>query len=157
MIDYFFYFGWFGNIFDDFFWFSNRKSSVMLYSENEPTSRFKMIQRPIVENAKAKHFPFMCAAFKINCWSIWRNILCLNMLRARLHGQNFMVNITHLNKSSTAISNIWLFSWYDLPFARKDRILSVTSKFSKRPESDNVIAVYFLNGQIGQSMQWTPW
>ena len=79
------------------------------------------------------------------------------MLRARLHGQNFMVNITHLNKSSTAISNIWLFSWYDLPFARKDRILSVTSKFSKRPESDNVIAVYFLSGQIGQSMQWTPW
>ena len=157
MIDYFFYFGWFRNIFDDLFWFSKRKSSVILDSENEPTSRFKMIQRPIVENAKAKHFPFMCAAFKINCWSIWRNILCLNMLRARLHGQNFMVNITHLNKSSTAISNIWLFSWYDLPFARKDRILSVTSKFSKRPESNNVIAVYFLSGQIGQSMQWTPW
>ena len=53
----------------------------MLDSENEPTSRIEMIQLPVVENAKAKHFPFMCAAFKINCWSIWRNILGLNMLK----------------------------------------------------------------------------
>ena len=25
-----------------------------------------------IENAEAKHFPFMCAAFKVDCWSIWK-------------------------------------------------------------------------------------
>ena len=38
--------------------------------------------------------------------------------RARFQGQNFMVKILHLTKSSTQISNILLFFWYDLPFAR---------------------------------------
>ena len=40
------------------------------------------------------------------------------ILRARFQGQNFMVKILHLTKSSTQISNIWLIFWCDLPFAR---------------------------------------
>ena len=31
------------------------------------------------------------------------------LLRARFQGRNFMINITHLSKSSTLISIIWLF------------------------------------------------
>ena len=31
------------------------------------------------------------------------------ILRARFPGQNFVVKISHLNKSSVPISNIWLF------------------------------------------------
>ena len=46
-------------------------------------------------------------------------ILMLGLsLRARFQGQIFRINIAHLSKSSVLISNIWLFSWYNLPFAR---------------------------------------
>ena len=34
-----------------------------------------------------------------------------DLLRARFQGQNCMVKISHLSKSSVPISNIWLFSW----------------------------------------------
>ena len=60
--------------------------------------------------------------FIMNCyWTDESNGMTVKnfkLLRARFQGRNFIINITHLSKSSTTISNIWLSPWYDLPLAR---------------------------------------